>query len=72
MHASGIKPFVLWPLAPQEAYLCAARALAEWMDVSDIKQGYIFRKLDSGNRVKASKNEPIVRDTFSRMPYNLI
>ena len=42
-----------------EAHLCPVRALAEWIDASQIQSGYLFRKIVSGDRV--SQNDvPLV------------
>ena len=41
----GCKPFDLWMLPEEEQALCPLRALAAWIDASDLKAstGYIFR-----------------------------
>jgi len=41
----GCKPFDLWMLLEEEQALCPLRALAAWIDASDLKAstGYIFR-----------------------------
>jgi hypothetical protein len=54
-----IKPFHLYALNASEAYLCPVRALAEWINPSEITTGYLFRKFASGDRV-AEANQPIV------------
>ncbi|KAJ7737404.1 hypothetical protein B0H14DRAFT_3117790 [Mycena olivaceomarginata] len=46
----GVKPFYLHLLLPHLAHLCPVRALAEWLKVSGITDGYLFRKMASGDR----------------------
>jgi hypothetical protein len=58
-----IKPFVLYELPQEEAHLCPVRALAEWLAESKINQGYIFRKIASGDRVSET-NRPMVQFSF--------
>jgi hypothetical protein len=41
-------------------YLCPVHALADWVAVSGINEGYLFRKMASGDRV-AEANSPMVR-----------
>jgi len=65
-HHPEIKPFVLHALPAEEAHLCPIRALAEWLEASNIKQGYLFRKISSGDRVLEA-NCPIVCPPLSDM-----
>ncbi|KAJ7803541.1 DNA breaking-rejoining enzyme [Mycena olivaceomarginata] len=39
----GVKPFYLHLLLPHLAHLCPVRALAEWLKVSGITDGYLFQ-----------------------------
>ncbi|KAH9007917.1 hypothetical protein EDB85DRAFT_1866007, partial [Lactarius pseudohatsudake] len=55
-----IKPFVLHKLPIPMAHLCPVRAYAEWVQVSRIKDGYVFRRLASGDRI-SENNHPMVR-----------
>lgn len=55
----GIKPFFLHLLPEHDAHLCPIRALADWVTVSGISEGYLFRKMASGDRV-AEANSPMV------------
>ena len=48
---SDVQPFDLHLQLEAEAYLCPVRALADWLRVSEIKKGYLFRKTDSSDRV---------------------
>jgi hypothetical protein len=50
-HKTDIKPFYLHLQKEEDAHLCPVRALADWIDVSRIKEGYLFRKIWSGDRV---------------------
>lgn len=60
-HDLGIKPFYLHMQAEDEAHLCPIRALAEWVKVSGINKGYLFRRIWSGDRVAdLDKNSPMV------------
>ncbi|KAL1699070.1 hypothetical protein EV121DRAFT_216977 [Schizophyllum commune] len=44
-HVADVTPFILWPLESEEAHLCPYRALCEWLDASEITEGYLFPKL---------------------------
>jgi hypothetical protein len=46
-----IKPFHLHLQLDDDAYLCPVRALADWISVSEIKTGYLFRRMDVSDRV---------------------
>jgi hypothetical protein len=47
-------------LLPEEmAHLCPVRAYAAWISVTSIQDGYVFRKLASGDRPLIN-NEPMV------------
>ncbi|KAK6996071.1 hypothetical protein R3P38DRAFT_2566244 [Favolaschia claudopus] len=46
----GVKPFYLHLFPPHLAHLCPIRALANWIHVSDIEDGFLFRKIVSGDR----------------------
>jgi hypothetical protein len=60
-HGTGIKPFYLHMQAEDQAHLCPVRALAEWIKVSCIKEGYLFRRIWSGDHVAdLDKNTPMV------------
>jgi hypothetical protein len=41
------------------AHLCPVRAYADWLQVTDITDGFIFRRLTSGGRV-SENNQPMV------------
>ncbi|KAL1659746.1 hypothetical protein GGF50DRAFT_64647, partial [Schizophyllum commune] len=42
-----VPPFPLWPLESDEAHMCPYRALCEWLDASQITDGYLFPPLTS-------------------------
>jgi len=48
-----VKPFMLYPLAPEVAHLCAFHAIAEWIKASNIMSGYLFQRMASGDRPSA-------------------
>jgi hypothetical protein len=43
----GIKPFHLHQRPEEEDYMCPVRALAEWIHISGITSGYLFRRFES-------------------------
>ncbi|KAG2748107.1 hypothetical protein P692DRAFT_20848821 [Suillus brevipes Sb2] len=56
-------------LTSNEAHLCPVRALAEWINASEITTGYLFRKFASGDRV-AEANQPMTSERFLEMFHN--
>jgi hypothetical protein len=56
---SDIKPFVLHSLPQEMKHLCPVRAYVDWINATSIQDGYIFRKMASGDRVSMN-NEPMV------------
>jgi len=53
-HQFGeVKPFVLYPLTPEEVHLCAFRAVAKWIKASGIMTWYLFQRMASGDRASA-------------------
>lgn len=38
-------------MPPELAHLCVIRRYGEWVDASGIASGYVFRKIDSYDRV---------------------
>ncbi|KAJ6522310.1 DNA breaking-rejoining enzyme [Mycena vulgaris] len=65
----GVKPLYLHLLPPHLAHLCPIRALAEWLMVSGITEGYLFRKMASGDRV-SEQNSHMTSDFFLEMLKN--
>jgi hypothetical protein len=47
-------------LSEEEAHLCPVRAIADWIEESKISNGYVFRRIASGDRI-AEANVPMVR-----------
>ncbi|KAJ3766805.1 DNA breaking-rejoining enzyme, partial [Lentinula raphanica] len=39
-----IKPFVFWELLEEFQHLCVARALAAWLEITGMTEGFVFRK----------------------------
>ncbi|KAK7037921.1 hypothetical protein R3P38DRAFT_3311188 [Favolaschia claudopus] len=62
----GIKPFYLHLFPPHLAYLCPIRALANWLEVADIEDGFLFRKIASGDRV-SRENIHMTSECFLEM-----
>jgi|ERR1700733_913849 len=54
-----IPPFMLHTMPQEMAHLCPVRAYADWLAASEINEGYIFRKMASGDRISQA-NEPMV------------
>jgi hypothetical protein len=62
----GVKPFPLHKLPQHQAYLCPVRALADWLvclRASGINEGYIFPRMNSGDRI-SHDNRPMVRHVY--------
>jgi hypothetical protein len=71
-YCTGVKPFFLHLLPPHLAHLCPIRALAEWLMVSGITEGYLFRKMASGDRVSEQNSHMVSPCTFSVCARKLI
>lgn len=56
---TGVKPFYLHMFPPHLAHLCPIRALAHWLYVSGITDGYLFRKIASGDRVSTQNSHMV-------------
>jgi hypothetical protein len=56
----GIQPFVLHLMPPQMRHLCAVRAYADWVKITRVDKGFVFRKLDKNDRI-IETNEAMVR-----------
>ncbi|KAJ3562539.1 hypothetical protein NP233_g9507 [Leucocoprinus birnbaumii] len=46
-----IKPFILHELPKEMKHLCPVRAFARWVDATNTNEGYIFRRIGSGDRL---------------------
>ncbi|KAK7001192.1 hypothetical protein R3P38DRAFT_3327245 [Favolaschia claudopus] len=62
----GVKPFYLHLFPPHLAHLCPIRAVANWLDVSDIEDGFLFRRIVSGDRV-SQENTHMTSECFLEM-----
>lgn len=62
-ESSGIKPFYVHLMPERRVHLCAVRAVAEWLRVSQIKRGFLFRRMASGDRI-GEKNVPMTSEQF--------
>ncbi|KAK7013549.1 hypothetical protein R3P38DRAFT_3322519 [Favolaschia claudopus] len=62
----GIKPFYLHLFPPHLAHLCPIRALANWLEVADIEDGFLLRKIASGDRV-SRENVHMTSECFLEM-----
>ncbi|KAH7903450.1 hypothetical protein BJ138DRAFT_1138729 [Hygrophoropsis aurantiaca] len=47
----------------EEAHLCPVRALTDWLIVSKLTSGYLFRKIDRNDRVMEA-NTPMTSEQF--------
>ncbi|KAJ7826602.1 hypothetical protein B0H14DRAFT_2368123 [Mycena olivaceomarginata] len=66
-NRTGIKPFYLHLFPEHLAHICPIRALAQWLYVSEITEGYLFRKMSSGDRVSTDKNSHMTSEFFLEM-----
>ncbi|KAJ3759914.1 hypothetical protein EV360DRAFT_81672 [Lentinula raphanica] len=48
-----VQPFYLYALPTSLKHLCPIRAYADWMNLTQINEGYIFRRIGSGDRISA-------------------
>ncbi|KAJ4501672.1 hypothetical protein C8R41DRAFT_912944 [Lentinula lateritia] len=62
----AIKPFVWWIMPEEYSHLCVVRAFARWIVISDITNGYLFRKIHANDRI-AEENEPMTSEQFLEM-----
>ena len=57
-----IRPFPLWAFHDVEEALCPVRALANWISLSGVSSGYLFRAPGSRNRQPSFLvDKPLVR-----------
>ena len=56
---TDILPFILPPMPLEMQHLCVVSAYAEWVRVTNLVDGYVFRKLDSYDRI-IQTNEAMV------------
>lgn len=56
-----IKPFHLYHLEEEDAHLCPVQVLSDWINAAEITDGYVSRKIGSGERL-VEINTPMVSD----------
>lgn len=54
-----------------DSHICPVRALANWISASQITEGFVFRRMMSGDRPNLS-NKPMVHICFQLKSHNLI
>ncbi|KAJ3746987.1 hypothetical protein EV360DRAFT_57123, partial [Lentinula raphanica] len=54
-----IKPFVFWELPEEYEHICVVCALAKWISLTDLKNGFLYRRVRSRNRL-AEENAPML------------
>jgi hypothetical protein len=64
--ATDIKPFYLHGFDESKSHLCPVKALAEWLDVCDHTEGYLFRRVLAGDRVDP-ESRPMVGTQFNTL-----
>ncbi|KAJ3792160.1 hypothetical protein GGU11DRAFT_733158 [Lentinula aff. detonsa] len=50
----------------QYQHICVVRAFARWILISELKEGYLFRKIRANDRL-AEENEPMTSEQFLEM-----
>ncbi|KAJ3927166.1 MAG: hypothetical protein NXY57DRAFT_904428 [Lentinula lateritia] len=50
----------------QYAHLCPVRAFAKWLHFSQVKKGYLFRKIQQNDQI-AEENKPMTSEQFLEM-----
>lgn len=55
-----VQPFYLYALPTSLKHLCPVRAYADWINLTQITEGYIFRKMGSGDRISANPGAQLV------------
>lgn len=61
-----IEPFILHKMPPEMAHLCVVQRYADWLEATDIADGYVFRKMDGYDKV-VHTNEPMTSEYFLEM-----
>lgn len=59
----GIKPFVLY-FNRESPWLCVPTLLYEWLHVSSIRDGYLFRSISAFDQVNLVKNASLASGLF--------
>ncbi|KAJ4477864.1 hypothetical protein C8J55DRAFT_430393 [Lentinula edodes] len=61
-----IKLFVWYEMPEEYQHICVVRAFAWWIFISDLTEGYLFRKIRANDRL-AEENEPMTSEQFLEM-----
>ena len=72
MNSIEIKPFVIHALPDEEAHLCPVQAISEWIHVSQITSGYLFRHMASGDQPSAGNTPMVCMISFNSIDSFLI
>ncbi|KAL0564048.1 hypothetical protein V5O48_018007 [Marasmius crinis-equi] len=59
-----IQPFYLRQLPEEMRHLCPVRAFADCIAESDIREGFLFRRIDSADRPVLGRNKPMTSAKF--------
>lgn len=57
---ADVQPFFIYPLDEEEAHLCPVRAMAEWINASQVTSGFLFRRFMSQDRPSAHEDTAMV------------
>jgi hypothetical protein len=55
-----VQPFYVYPLDEVEAHLCPVRAIAQWIEASEVTSGFLFRKFTAQDRPSAHEDAAMV------------
>ena len=58
---TDVQPFYIYPLDEEEAHLCPVRAMAEWINASQVTSGFLFRRFMAQDRPSAHEDTAMVR-----------
>ena len=53
----------MWLKPEAEAHLCVVRAYTDWIGLSGISRGHIFRNIIAGDAVELLKDQPMVNSS---------
>ena len=57
---ADVQPFYIYPLDEEEAHLCPVRAMAEWINASQVTSGFLFRRFTAQDRPSAHEDTAMV------------
>ncbi|KAJ3728953.1 hypothetical protein C8R42DRAFT_716828 [Lentinula raphanica] len=55
-----VQPFYLYALPSSLKHLCPIRAYSDWINLTQITEGFIFRRMGSGDRISADPSAQLV------------